>query len=175
MAGLQMDRAAAKALLRQMQPQMMAMFASQKGDAPLYGEEMTLELATGTRKIMHYASGKAKAPVYFDIHGGGYTWGTIADGDTWNHQLCETFGWEVYSLDYPLVPDEEYPTQLNWVYETISYIRSRPETFHVDPDDMRIGGRSAGGNMTAALCLYAKEKGEFQFAAQILDHPWLDL
>ena len=47
--------------------------------------------------------------------------------------------------------------------------------YHFCPDEMIIGGRSAGGNLSVALCLMAKNKGKFQFKCQILDHPWLDL
>ena len=175
MAEGQLDRSYVKEQLGILRPQMMAMFASQKEGQPIYGELMELALESGVRKMRHYSSGKEAAPVYFDVHGGGYTWGTIEDGDHFCQEICETFGWEAYTLDYPLTPDEEYPAQLQWVYETISHMREHAAQFHIDPERMVIGGRSAGGNMAAVLCLYAKEKGEFQFAAQVLDHPWLDL
>ena len=175
MAELNMTRDMVKAQLAQIRPQMLAMFASQREGMVIYGERMELPLESGTRQMMHYTSGREKAPVYIDIHGGGYTWGEITDGDHFCREISEAFGWEAYSLDYPLTPDEEYPFQLHWVYETILYMRSHADQFHIDPDRMVIGGRSAGGNMAAALCLYAKEQGDFQFALQILDHPWLDL
>lgn len=175
MAETALDRNWVKEQLAVIRPQMMAMFASQKEGQTIYGEQIELALESGTRQMMHYSSGKETAPVYIDVHGGGYTWGTIQDGDHFCQEICDAFGWEAYAVDYPLTPDEEYPFQLNWVYETISYMRNHAAQFHIDPDRMVIGGRSAGGNMAAALCLYAKEKGEFRFAAQILDHPWLDL
>ena len=175
MAEIQIDRDFAIEQLRIMRPQMMAMFAAQREGIPIHGEEMELALPSGTRQMMHYPSGKDCAPVYIDVHGGGFTWGTISDGDMFCTAVSSEFGWEAYSLDYPLTPDAEYPTQLNWVYETISYLRAHADEYHIDPDRIVIGGRSAGGNLAAALCLLAKQKGEFQFAAQILDHPWLDL
>ena len=170
-----MDRNAVKAQLTAIRPQMMALFADQRKDIAVCGEKMELTIAGGRRELLHYSSGKATAPVYIDVHGGGFTWGTIADGDHFCRQISQTFGWEAYSVDYPLTPDAEYPAQLNWVYETICYLRDHAAQFHIDPEHIVIGGRSAGANLAAALCLLAKEKGDFQFAVQILDHPWLDL
>ena len=170
-----MDRNTVKAQLAAIRPQMMAMFADQRKDIAVCGEEMELTLEDGRRQMLHYSSGKEKAPVYIDVHGGGFTWGTIADGDHFCREVSHTFGWETYAVDYPLTPDAEYPAQLNGVYETICYMRDHAAQFHIDPDCMIIGGRSAGANLAAALCLLAKAKGEFQFAAQVLDHPWLDL
>ena len=175
MAESGINRDAVKAQLAAIRPQMMAMFADQRKDIPVYGEKMELSLEDGRRQVLHYPSGKEKAPVYIDVHGGGFTWGTIADGDHFCREVSHAFGLEAYAVDYPLTPDAEYPAQLYWVYETICYMRDHATQLHIDTDCMIIGGRSAGANLAAALCLLAKAKGDFQFAAQVLDHPWLDL
>lgn len=126
-------------------------------------------------RMLHYPSGKEKAPVYFDIHGGGFAWGMMEEGDLFCHHVNEQLGFEVYALDYPLGPEARYPEALYDLYEVIRYMKDHAEQFAIDQECMIVGGRSAGGNLAAALCLLAKERGEFFFAAQVLDHPYLDL
>lgn len=128
-----------------------------------------------SHRMLHYSSEKEAAPVYFDIHGGAFVWGMMEEGDLVCHHINEELGFEVYALDYPLGPDVRFPAALYDLYKTIRYMRYHAASFHIDPDAMVVGGRSAGGNLAAALCLLAKKRGEFQFAAQVLDHPYLDL
>ena len=170
-----MDRDWVKNKLREVQEPMMAEFKRMKGDRKVYGEEMAVVLDGKEHRMMHYSSRKENAPAYFDIHGGGFTWGTMEDGDRYCYELKERFGFEVFSLEYPLTPEVEYPEPLNWLYKTIHHIWKNSDSYHIHPGKMMVGGRSAGGNLAAALSLLAKERSEFQFVLQVLDHPWLDL
>lgn len=154
---------------------MSSMLEAKKKGIVFKGREIQLEIEGVTRTVAEYSPENSYAPVYFDIHGGGYAWGTIFDGDEWCALLAKEMGYHVFSLDYPLTPETEYPGQLEYAYQTIAYIRDHAESFGINPDQMLIGGRSAGGNLAAALCLYAVMKGDFSFVAQVLDHPWLDL
>lgn len=154
---------------------LIAMFAEQGKDREFHGERMTLHIEGKEYRMCHYASEQENPTVYFDIHGGGYSWGTMEDGDLFCHLLCKELGYEVYAPEYPLTPESEYPEALYYIYDMIHYMRLHAEEYHFNPNQMIIGGRSAGGNMAAALCLLAKERGDFQFVCQILDHPWLDL
>ena len=144
-------------------------------DRHIHGVPEEIQIDGRIHKVLHYPSGKETAPVYFDIHGGGFVWGMMEEGDLLCHHINEQLGFEVYALDYPLGPDVRFPAALFDLYEVIRYMRDNAVLFHIDPDRMAVGGRSAGGNLAAALCLLAKERGEFQFAAQVLDHPYLDL
>lgn len=141
----------------------------------LYGQLVEVEIKGEIHRMRRYDSGKAKAPVYFDIHGGGFCWGMMEEGDLFCQRICERLGFQVYALDYPLTPDVRYPSALYWLYDTIHYMVNHAEEFCIDPEQMLVGGRSAGGNLSAALCLLAKQRKEFQFACQVLDHPYLDV
>src|SRR5260370_42002790 len=44
-----------------------------------------------------------------------------------------------------------------------------------DEDSIIVAGDSAGGNLAAAVCLMAKEKGEPDIAMQVLIYPVTDL
>lgn len=140
----------------------------------LSGKLTEVEIHGKIHRLRRYDCGKAKAPVYFDIHGGGFCWGMMEEGDRFCQRVCEKLGYQVYALDYPLTPENRYPSALYWLYDTIQYLVEHAEEFCIDPEQMLVGGRSAGGNLSAALCLLAKQRQEFQFAGQILDHPYLD-
>ncbi|MGN1193124.1 MAG: alpha/beta hydrolase [Dorea sp.] len=169
------DRRIVKSKLKEIQAKTMEMFRQQKAGRKLFGERKEIWINGKVHRMMCYGIQNKNVPVYFDIHGGGFTWGTIEDGDLFCQELHDRLGFQVYSLDYPLVPDAEYPEPLMWVYETIDYMRRNSELYGFDADQILVGGRSAGGNLAAALSLLAKEKGDFQFLCQVLDHPWLDL
>lgn len=162
-------------LLRQAKEQVLAQVRQKVANRHIHGELMVVEIEGEAHRMLHYASEKENPPVYFDIHGGGFVWGMMEEGDLLCHHINEQLGFEVYALDYPLGPDVRFPTALHDLYNTIDYLRRHAERYHFDPMKMVVGGRSAGGNLSAALCLLAKQRGAFQFACQVLDHPYLDL
>ena len=170
-----MEREAARQAIREIKVQMLQGVQAMVDKRHIHGELLEFMLHGQMHRMLHYRSAAEHAPVYFDIHGGGFAWGMMEEGDLLCHKICEQLGFEVYAFDYPLVPEVEYPSSLEWLYETICYMWEHHEEFHFNPEKMVIGGRSAGGNLAAALCLLAKERGQFQFSCQVLDHPYLDL
>lgn len=166
------ERKAAAQQLLQFKPLVIAQQKAAQSEWTLYGEEVRFEVNGKEKRAMFYSSGKEDAPVYFDIHGGGFAWGTIVDGNYYCYQLAQELGMNVYSLEYPLSPENFYPSQLEELEETISFILAHPARFHICGASPAIGGRSAGGNLAAALCIRMKE---VHFRFQVLDHPWLDL
>jgi monoterpene epsilon-lactone hydrolase len=109
-------------------------------------------------------------PVYLDIHGGaliaggGELCGLMASG------LALTVGMETWSVDYRMPPLYPYPAALEdclAVYQALIEAR--------DPADIFVGGRSAGGNLAAALMLRARDEGLPMPAALVLVSPEVDL
>ena len=89
----------------------------------LYDDLITID-ANGKKVRMRHNTGVNKnASVYIDIHGGGWAWGYIENGDHLRQNICDQLGREAYSIEYTLVPDAFYPTQVNALYEIIDYIR----------------------------------------------------
>lgn len=156
---------------KKLEPRFQAQIATTK----LYGKLITVNINGRDVKMRHHSSGRKNAPVYIDIHGGGWAWGCIENGDHLRENFVRQLGIECYSVDYTLVPNAFYPTQVNELYEIVEYMHAHPEEFQIDPNRMIVGGRIAGGNLSAALCLMAKEKGSFQFMCQLLEYPAMDL
>ncbi|OUM69993.1 hypothetical protein PIROE2DRAFT_37765 [Piromyces sp. E2] len=77
---------------------------------------------------------------------------------------------EIVLIDYSLAPENKYPTQLNEALDVWNELTKR-----VKPEDIMIGGDSAGGNL--GMALIHKLKKEFNVApgACFFLSPWTDL
>ena len=168
-------RLAAAETIRQIKPGVMQTMAEAKKSWTLHGKLMRFSVGGVERTVRAYDPGFDGAPAYFDIHGGGFAWGSLEDGNFYCHELAQELGMKVYSLDYPLSPDAVYPSQLDYLTDTIDYMLQNADSFGFDPKRLTIGGRSAGGNLAASLCIRNLDRPGWSFRAQVLDHPWLDL
>jgi len=91
------------------------------------------------------------------IHGGGYIIGMPKMDDL----LCERFvkesGCVVVSVDYRLAPQHPYPTPLTDCYAALNWMSNHSSELGIDPKNIAVAGASAGGGLTAALGLYARD------------------
>ena len=117
---------------------------------------------------------KSKLPAVLWIHGGGYVLGH-PDGDD---PLCERIVIRaeavVFSVDYRLAPEHPYPAALNDCYSALKWIVNKSEELGIDVSKIAIAGASAGGGLTAALALLARDKGEINIAFQMPLYPMID-
>lgn len=140
----------------------------------IHGKAIELNVDGVSHKALFYPARSERAPVFFDIHGGGFCWSMPEEGDLYCHRLNKELGFAVFSLDYPLLPEAVYPQALEWLYGSILAVLADADTYGVDPQQVMVGGRSAGGNLAAALALLSRDRSEFGITLQVLDHPLLD-
>lgn len=141
----------------------------------IHGSVRELTVTGTAYKMLFYPAKRKNAPLYMDIHGGGFCWGMMEEGDLLCHRINEQLDCAVIAPEYPLGPETRFPTAQEYLYRLIAYLHDNPQELGIDPQRIIVGGRSAGGNMAATLSLLAKERGRFTFAAQVLDHPCLDM
>lgn len=113
-------------------------------------------------------------PVYFHIHGGGYFLGVPEMAEVQCKALALELGCVVASVDYRLAPETVFPGNLEDCYAGLSWLHSHAVELGADPKRIAIGGESAGGGLTAALALYARDRGEVPIIHQQLVYPMLD-
>ena len=108
--------------------------------------------------------------VYLDVHGGALILGggecCRASAIGWALRL----GVQTWSIDYRMPPEHPYPTPLDdcvAAYRALLEIRA--------PEDIVVGGGSAGANLAAALILRARDEGHPLPAAAVLMTPEIDL
>ncbi len=114
-------------------------------------------------------------PVVLLIHGGAWVAGTIATHDNLARYLCSQTQALVISVGYLNSPEGKYPLPLEQCYDAWNWIAKGDLKGIADPSRMAIVGDSAGGNMAAALCMMARDRGGPEPVLQVLINPALDL
>ena len=109
------------------------------------------------------------------IHGGGYMLGGAYMVDmSCGKMLAEEYGAVVVCPNYRLACRAPYPAALEDCYAALRWMYDHADELGIDRDRIVVGGESAGGGLTAAICLYARDKGEIPIALQLPLYPMLD-
>ncbi len=118
---------------------------------------------------------KEKTPGILWIHGGGYVTGMA--GMYYMSRalnLVKSYGAVVVTPEYRLAGKAPYPAALDDCYTALRYLKDHADELGCSPDRIMVGGESAGGGLTAALCMYARDKGEVKIAFQMPLYPMID-
>ena len=116
-----------------------------------------LDLTSDERAYVHIHGGGL-------IHGGGEPCRIAALVESDKH------GVSCYSIDYRMPPQHLYPAALD---DCVAVYRALLKRYA--PENIILGGGSAGANLTAALALRARDEGLPLPAATVLNTPELDL
>ena len=110
-----------------------------------------------------------KVILYF--HGGGWATESIDTYARALHLLAYETDCAVVAVEYRLAPEHKYPVPLEDCYAAAKALFTGQLVSEIDPDKIIIAGDSAGGNMTAAVSLMARDRGDFSPKNQILIYP----
>lgn len=108
------------------------------------------------------------------IHGGGYAMSVPEQDIYFIKQFVEAENCIVVAPDYTRSVEKPFPAALNDVYLALKWMVTNAKTIGISSSKIFVGGDSAGGGLTAALTLLARDRGEFAIAFQILIYPMLD-
>ena len=115
-----------------------------------------------------------KYPVLLFFHGGGWVTESVENYDRVCSRMAQFTGHIVMSVEYRLSPEYHFPVPLEDCYAAAKALYTGRLILPADPDRITIIGDSAGGNLAAAVCLLARERGEFMPRKQILIYPALN-
>jgi acetyl esterase/lipase len=108
------------------------------------------------------------------IHGGGYAIGSPDMEASAFSQLIGMSDCVVVSPSYRLSPEAPYPAALEDCYAALLWLRDNAARLGVRLDQLAVAGASAGGGLTAALTLYARDRAEVAVAFQMPIYPMID-
>ena len=113
------------------------------------------------------------SPCVVYLHGGAFIKGSLDSGDTVAWGVAEETGVVVVSVDYRLAPQHPFPAALEDCHAVVSHLSRCGDALGVRGDRLALWGDSAGGNLTAATCLLARDRGGPRILAQALNYPCL--
>lgn len=145
------------------------------GDPPAVAgvEEVGVETSAGLLRLRIYFPDAEPERAILWIHGGGWVLGDLEHGDVDCRGLCSDTDSLVIAVDYRLAPEHPFPAGLEDVYAALEWTatelagqgRALP---------MVVAGDSAGGNLAAAACLLARDRGGPTIDQQLLFYPVTD-
>ena len=119
-------------------------------------------------RIYRPARGDEPRPCILYLHGGGFMLGDLDSSDSIAWGFAQNTGAVVVSVDYRLTPEHPYPAAFNDTYGTLCHVAANPADFGIDAGRIALAGDSAGGSLSAAVCLATRDRGGPNVTAQAL-------
>ena len=128
----------------------------------------------GARLYVALDSPKPPQPLLVYYHGGGWVIGDLDTHDGVCRFLAEHGDCRVLSIDYRLAPEHHFPAPVEDAVAAFEWAADHAGDLGADPERIAVGGDSAGGNLSAAVCLQARDGGGPRPAMQLLLYPPTD-
>jgi acetyl esterase len=113
-------------------------------------------------------------PTVLYVHGGGWVLGNAGTHDRLVRELAVGANAAVVFVEYDRSPEARYPVAIEQAYATARWIIQHGLEEGLDATRLAVAGDSVGGNMTAALTLLAKQRGDVTFVHQSMYYPVTD-
>jgi acetyl esterase len=113
-------------------------------------------------------------PVILYMHGGGWILGNAGTHDRLVRDLAVGVNAAVVFVEYDRSPEARYPVAIEQGYAAARWITERGASEGLDASRLAVAGDSVGGNMSAALTILAKQRGDVAFVHQSLYYPVTD-
>ena len=127
--------------------------------------------ANGVPGEMVRADGASGDGVTLYLHGGGYVIGSPATHRELARRLSLAAGGEVLTLDYRLAPENPFPAPVEDAVAAYRWLLERGR----EPSKVSIAGDSAGGGLTVATLVSARDRGLPMPACGVCLSPWVDM
>jgi len=125
-------------------------------------------------RIVRPAGADGRLPVILYVHGGGWVFGDAHTHDRLVRELAVGARAVVVFPEYNRSPEARYPVALEQCYAAAQWVVAHGVRKGLDGARLAVAGDSVGGNMSAALTLLAKERGDVRFVQQVLFYPVTD-
>jgi acetyl esterase/lipase len=125
------------------------------------------------RPVSAATGSAAGRPLVVYYHGGGFVLGNLDVGNWLCGTVASRVGAVVVSVEYRLAPIHRFPVAVEDCYAALTWAAgSAAELGAAGP--IGVMGESAGGNLSAVMCLVARERGGPAIGHQALIYPSTD-
>ncbi|MEV4420769.1 alpha/beta hydrolase [Patulibacter sp. NPDC049589] len=125
-------------------------------------------------RVIRPAGVEGPLPVVLYVHGAGWVFGSPDTHERLARELAIGARAVVVLPHYDRSPDVRYPVALEQSYAVGLWVVAQGADAGFDGSRLAVAGDSVGGNLTAAITLLAKERGDLEIAAQLLFYPVTD-
>ena len=113
-------------------------------------------------------------PAILYMHGGGWVLGNAGTHDRLVRELAVGVNAAVVFVEYDRSPEAHYPVAIEQGYAAARWIEQHGSAEGLDANRVAVAGDSVGGNMTAALAILARRRGDVTFVHQSMYYPVTD-
>lgn len=107
-------------------------------------------------------------------HGGGYFVDVPEGAFDRIEQYIATRPCVVVAPDYRKSTENPFPAGFNDCYDTLLWMKENASSIGINPSKLIVAGHSAGGGLTAAITLKARDTKEVNIAFQMPIYPMID-
>ncbi|NKZ08198.1 alpha/beta hydrolase [Actinomadura latina] len=125
-------------------------------------------------RIVKPAGTSGVLPVVLYVHGGGWVLGNAGTHDRLVRELAVGANAAIVFVEYDRSPEARYPVAIEQAYAAAQWITGHGAGEGLDASRLAVAGDSVGGDMTAALTIMAKRRGDVRFVHQSLYYPVTD-
>lgn len=98
-------------------------------------------------------------PGLVHLHGGGFVAGSVEQSDQDCIHIAASCDAVVVSVEYRLAPENPYPAGVDDCYAALLWTAAHTRDLGIDATRLGVGGESAGGGLSAAVALMARDRG----------------
>ncbi len=138
---------------------------------PVEGVAAEAATVAGLPAMWFGAPGAAREPAVLYLHGGAYQLGSVPSHGRLASALALAAGASALVVEYRLAPEHPHPAA---VEDAVAAWRWLLDQGH-DPARLAVAGDSAGGGLTIAALVAARDAGLPLPAAAVALSPWVDL
>ena len=117
---------------------------------------------------------KGPHPLIMLFHGGGWVIGDLDNEDSTSRGLVNRVNAVLISVDYRMAPEDRFPAAPEDCYAATVWAVEHAAELGVDATNIAVAGTSAGGNLSAAVALMARDRGGPTIKHQVLYCPVID-
>ncbi|GAB2621641.1 esterase [Paractinoplanes abujensis] len=127
-----------------------------------------------TVRIYKPAHATGTLPGIYYIHGGGMILGSVDGEDPNATYICDEVQAVVVSVEYRLSPEHPHPAPVEDCYAGLVWMAKNAAELGYDPQRLAVYGASAGGGLTIATALLARDRGGPQLTFMMPIYPMID-
>lgn len=125
-------------------------------------------------EVLRPAGAQGPLPVVLYLHGGGWVLGDAHTHARMMREIVAQSKAAVAFVEFGCAPEFPFPFPLEHCYQALEWVATNGASLGMEPSRIAVAGDSAGGNLTAALALLAKERKGPAICLQALLYPVTD-